>query len=298
MKVDMTECQICGGADHSSIHDGPIRDGKFGTLTAESQHVYRCSQCGVARLEWPRLGESYYEGAEYRMDVNASSSAADYYKQHDGEQARNIALTGTARFRGRLVADIGCGAGSYLDSISGFAETAIAIEPSIEYQEELRKKGYPTFSYATDAAGEYGGRVDIVVCFSVIEHIEEPVPFLQAIRTLLRPGGVCLLTTPNLNDCLLKAGPANYPSFFFRKVHRWYFDQQALATAFRQAGFSASEVRGHHRFGLSNLLGWLKNQRPSGDGSLDLVTPAIDAVWKSELERTLTCDYLFATATA
>lgn len=38
---------------------------------------------------------------------------------------------------------------------------------------------------------------DLVVSFQVIEHLEDPGPYLGAIRRLVRPGGVALITTPN-----------------------------------------------------------------------------------------------------
>lgn len=299
MTSEQNSCGICGHTVLERIYQGPIRAGKFGSFSTNDESVYRCAKCGVGHLAGAlEDAKTYYEGSRYREEVNVSSTAADYYRQHDAEQARNLGLTGAARFRGKVVADVGCGGGSFLDAVAGYASQAIAIEPSTEYQEELRRKGYATFSYADEANGIYARSVDVAVSFSVIEHIEEPVPFLRSIRSLLKPGGVCLLTTPNLGDCLLMIGPANYPSFYFRKVHRWYFDRLSLETAFLEAGFSACEVLGHHRFGLANAFGWLREQKPAGNAPDGLVTSAMDAVWKAELERTFACDYLYAVATA
>jgi SAM-dependent methyltransferase len=39
---------------------------------------------------------------------------------------------------------------------------------------------------------------DVIVSFQVIEHLEDPAPYLAAIARLLRPNGVALITTPNL----------------------------------------------------------------------------------------------------
>jgi len=38
---------------------------------------------------------------------------------------------------------------------------------------------------------------DMVVSFQVIEHLDDPGPYLAALSGLLRPGGVALLSTPN-----------------------------------------------------------------------------------------------------
>lgn len=40
------------------------------------------------------------------------------------------------------------------------------------------------------------GTVDAVLCTQVIEHIPEPVPVLQEIRRVLRPGGTLILSVP------------------------------------------------------------------------------------------------------
>ena len=43
-----------------------------------------------------------------------------------------------------------------------------------------------------------GDTFDLVVSFQVIEHLEDPAPYLHAIRHLVRPGGTAIITTPNL----------------------------------------------------------------------------------------------------
>ncbi len=39
---------------------------------------------------------------------------------------------------------------------------------------------------------------DLVVSFQVIEHLEDPAPYLASIARMTKPGGVALITTPNL----------------------------------------------------------------------------------------------------
>ena len=41
-------------------------------------------------------------------------------------------------------------------------------------------------------------RFDVALCVYVVEHVEAPGPFLEAIRSLLVPGGSCFGVTPNL----------------------------------------------------------------------------------------------------
>jgi SAM-dependent methyltransferase len=40
---------------------------------------------------------------------------------------------------------------------------------------------------------------DVVTCFDVVEHLEEPDDFFRMVRTVLKPGGTVVVTTPNLS---------------------------------------------------------------------------------------------------
>lgn len=271
--------------------------GRFGNLSDDDKRVVRCGGCGAAWLEGVADDlAGFYETNAYREEVDGSADTEKYFALHDVEQIRNLSVVGTGSLRGRTIADVGCGAGSFLDSVRGVAGECVAVEPSAAFRETLVARGYATYPYAAEAAREKAGSVDLAVSFSVIEHIEDPLVFLRDIRNLLRKGGTLVVSTPNTDDVLLEALPDSYPAFYFRKAHIWYFNHASLAGLLEAAGFGDVEIVPHQRFGLSNFLGWLKEKRPTGNASRGYVTPAMDAAWRSELERTMRCDYLFATA--
>jgi SAM-dependent methyltransferase len=235
-----------------------------------------------------------YDSASYRELVDGEGSLDRFYALHDAEQGEKVRLLGTDRVRGTVVADIGCGGGSFLDLVKGMAARTLGIEPARTYHDALRAKGHDVFAYCADAVPTWEGRVDLAVCFSVIEHVEDPIQLLRDIRTLLRPGGELLLSTPNLRDWLVELLPVEYGSFFYRTVHRWYFDAMSLKAVASFAGYSGCEVRSVHRFDLSNALLWLRDRRPSGLGKL-AVSPVVDAAFVQWLESEGRGDYLYAT---
>ena len=296
----MNACAICGDSNLTPVYSGPIREGRVGELSRESVQVMACQGCGARALDGSGVETgTFYESDAYRDRVDGAADAASYFRIHDVEQLRHLTATGTGAFRDKVVADVGCGAGSFLDCVAGMAASAVAIEPSETFRASLRQRGYLTFPYAGDALPHLKGQVDITVTFSVLEHVEDPTGFLRDIHQLLRPGdGRLILSTPNADDALLGLLPTEYGRFFYRRAHLWYWTADALVNLLTRAGFSDVAISPVQRFGLGNFIGWLRDRAPQGQKSLDVVTPAVDAVWKAELERLGRCDYLFATARA
>jgi 2-polyprenyl-3-methyl-5-hydroxy-6-metoxy-1,4-benzoquinol methylase len=234
-----------------------------------------------------------YDSAEYRKLVDGAASADRFYALHDAEQADKLRIVGVGALRDKVVADIGCGAGSFLDLAKGLASATLAIEPMRSFHPILRDKGHVPFAYSADVPSEWAGRVDLAVCFSVVEHVADPVSLLRDIRGLLRPGGELLLSTPNLDDWMLELLPTDYGAFFFRTVHIWYFDAGSLRALASAAGFADCAIEYVHRFDLSNALLWMRDRRPSGQGTVAVALP-VDAAFRRWLESEGRADYLYA----
>jgi SAM-dependent methyltransferase len=265
--------------------------GRFGSFTPDARAVLKCRGCGVGFLS--PTGPVDYDSAQYRELVDGSASPDRFYALHDNEQGDKLKTLGVERLRDKVVADIGCGAGSFLDLAKGVASATLAIEPMRGYHPILQTKGHRPFAYCADAIGEWQGRVDVAVCFSVIEHVAEPVSLLHDIRRMLRDGGELLLSTPNLDDWMLELLPEDYGAFFFRTVHTWYFDAGSLRALASAAGFADCAVEYVHRFDLSNALLWLRDRRPTGQSGL-AVAPPVDAAFCRWLESAGRADYIYA----
>jgi len=197
---------------------------------------------------------------------------------------------------GKTVAEIGTGAGGFLDQIRELNDpprTIIAIEPADALRPAIQAKGFETFAYATDAAASFAGAVDLACTFNVIEHVPDPVGFLADAAALLAPDGRLLLSTPNRDDTLMDLAPA-YPQFFYRTAHRWYFDADSLAACAAQVGLKISRVHYIQRFGLANALVWIRDGKPSSHDSLPGLSDArLDQTWQDNLVRRGVADRLY-----
>lgn len=292
---DFGPCEICGAADWVVVHHAPVRDGAFGRLSSPDARVGRCGGCGAERLHEHWCPDpSIYESADYRALLGQGQEAADFLAGHDHLQLRNLTAVWPFVLRGKVCADVGCAAGSFLDHVSGVVAETIGIEPCEGYHPSLRDRGHVVYPDTRAALADRAHRVDVAVSFSVIEHVLDPRAFLSEIGALLRPGGRLFVSTPNRRDVLMTLLPDAYASFFYRTVHRWYFDEASFARCAEQAGLRVHRSTCVHRFGLSNALVWLRDRRPSQDRSLaDIDSALLSGAWKAHLEQIGQGDYLF-----
>jgi 2-polyprenyl-3-methyl-5-hydroxy-6-metoxy-1,4-benzoquinol methylase len=269
--------------------------GSFGKKSDTPLDIWECKDCGARHLPPMMNLEDYYSSNEYRDDLSQGNATEEFFRLVDDDQPPKLDYVGMHSIRGKSVADIGAGAGPFLDLARGVASTTIAVEPNAAYHDSLTERGHQVFSWCADVPSELQGSIDVAVSFSVVEHVEDPLAFLQDIRRLLKPGGRLVLSTPNASDWMVENCP-DYAAFFYRKVHLWYFTAEALVRLAKLAGFSGCEVTFDHRFDLSNAMVWMRDQRPSGLGRLPF-SDQLNSAWRQHLIDHGQADYLYANLT-
>lgn len=273
----------CADEKPRLVYTGPIREAQFGSRMKEEFQVWEIESARLGFLHpFPRVE---YSDDSYRAAVNGSSAIEDYFRLHAGQQPGYLALFERLLRPGLVVADCGCGGGALLDLVKARTQArTIAIEPFTGYHASLRERGhevYPTTEAAL-AAGVAG--IDLALSFHVIEHVDDPVAYLHAMRRLVGPAGRAVVLTPNWDDILMRLDPARMAPFFYRRVHNYYFTAQALRWVGQRAGWSKADDIFYHEFGLANTLLWLRDGRPSGHTRLPEVDAAADTAWRAKLE--------------
>lgn len=90
----------------------------------------------------------------------------------------------------RLI-DVGAGYGVFLDEWRNkFPHTQVlAIEPSCSLAAQCRSKGFEVVENIVENVRGKDSSADLVVCFEVLEHVYDPLEFVQSLVRLARPGG-------------------------------------------------------------------------------------------------------------
>lgn len=288
------KCSLCGSGNIKITYDGTIRNGGLGRYTDTAVKMYRCLDCDVIWHEDVVDDlKQYYESREYRQSLEGSSEEDDFYRKHDWETLDKFQYTGTDIFRRKIVADIGCGCGAFLDFLKGVAASVIAVEPSETYRKIMDAKGFATYPYAGAAAADWAEKVDVVTSFDVIEHVSDPEGFMADVYHLLSYGGQAIIGTPTEAPVMRRLlGEIYERKLLFSTQHLWVFSEKNLRQMAQKAGFEKIGIKYYQRYGLGNLLGWLREKKPCSDIDEEFITPALNAVWKNECSEHGLADYI------
>jgi SAM-dependent methyltransferase len=117
-------------------------------------------------------------------------------------QARMLAEILTERGGPQRIVDVGCGEGTATALVKRLdpANTVIGIDWSAMALERARAQGVLVVQGGIDSRGLplADGCADIVIMSELIEHLVDTDSAAEEVRRILRPGGVLLLSTPNL----------------------------------------------------------------------------------------------------
>lgn len=94
--------------------------------------------------------------------------------------------------------ELGAGSGALAERLqkAGFRVTAADLTNYFELDSDFVQLDFddPQFD------GKLAAGFDLITSVEVIEHLENPTAFLRSIERLLNPGGLAILTTPNVEN--------------------------------------------------------------------------------------------------
>ncbi len=226
-------CPLCG-----SLRKRPI-------AAYARHHLARCTGCGLVHTALvPTTDElqSYYGGYPVHAEVSPIT-----LKRYDELLDRFEGWRTTGR-----ILDVGCGAGHFLQRAALRGWTAHGTEYGGQALAASRAKGIAVIEGPLDPSNYPTGHFDVVCSFEVIEHVPHPAEDLERMVSVLRPGGLLYLTTPNFR-CTGRwlSGPdwsvVNYPehlNYFTPATFKALARRQGLRTAWlRTTGMDLARIR-------------------------------------------------------
>ncbi|HKG02878.1 MAG TPA: class I SAM-dependent methyltransferase [Conexibacter sp.] len=185
-----------------------------------------------------------------------------------------------ARTIGRRVVDMACGEGYGSEVLSRSAASVVGVDANPEAHEHARLRYVrQNLRFERDLVETFSEECDAVVFLQTIEHVQNPGEILEHFKSMLAPGGIAYVSTPNL---LTLAPPGaeksenpwhvkEYRAEEFRALCEAHFAQVELWGLFH-----ARKLRAH---ALALSAGWDRVHRRLGitRAFYDRFTPAIAA---------------------
>jgi SAM-dependent methyltransferase len=228
-------CNLCGGNQFKLLfkdelgEDLPKVDYDFRPETRKTFAIVRCLGCGLVFTNpMPDLHDAY------QNVIDPIYLASEKQRR---ETARNVLrrIRHHAPKGGRLL-DVGCNTGIFLDEAAKSFEVE-GVELSQWAAAEALKRH--TVHMVPISELEVPTLFDVVTLFGVIEHFDNPMQELQAIARVLKPGGLFVVYTGDVEAWLPRILGKRW--WWFQGMHLFYFSYRTLCMMLKRAGFDVVE---------------------------------------------------------
>jgi 2-polyprenyl-6-hydroxyphenyl methylase/3-demethylubiquinone-9 3-methyltransferase len=180
-----------------------------------------------------------------RLDYITAQIAAEFGRD----------LSADRPFAGLRLLDIGCGGGLLSEPMARLGAEVVGVDAAARNipvaQTHAAQSGLEIdYRHGTaEALAAAGERFDVVLNMEVVEHVPDPVAFLTACQSLLRPGGLMVCSTINRNAksfAMAIVGAEYVMRWLPKGTHEWrkFITPDELYGYLEQAGLKPVDRKG------------------------------------------------------
>ena len=252
IEIEDVPCTGCGAHDDEVLFEG--REHEYRNTTDRAFPIVRCKACGLVRLN-PRpavseLGRIYpaeYYAYHLVHDDGGSPGLGERIKtkryQKNFRKLLERAAPGDGPAR---ILDVGCADGRlltwYRDAIPGRTIETYGIDIGEEAVERARRAGHHAVAGRFELDTELpDGTFDLILASHVIEHVDDPVGFARRAAELLKPGGVFMFATPNVDSADVRRFGRFWGGWHFPR-HWTLYDPASAQRLADQIGLEVAQI--------------------------------------------------------
>lgn len=237
-EFEHTDCPACGSNHNSFKYE------KYGF------NYSVCSQCNTFYMN-PRpksevLEWFYKDSINYQFWNDFIFPATDESRKQNIFQPRvdrMVHYLNTFSPNAQSIVEVGCAFGTFLElaKSSWSFERIVGVEPTPALAQTARNKGIEVIEDVIEniELSEHL-KFDVLTNFEVIEHLGDPLGFLEKSAKLLVDGGIIMISCPNGEgfDFSILGKECNSVDH----EHLNYFNPTSIETLLKRAGFEVLEV--------------------------------------------------------
>ncbi len=260
--MEHVRCNLCGADDAVVRYPCTIKQGESGdwrafrcTHSGYGQHhtIVQCRQCGLVYTDPRPDGHDIietYQTVEDLLYIEEREGRVLTFEHHLKPLER---LTGSPN--GRPLLDVGCYTGVFVEIAAGHGWDAWGVEPSRWAVEQAQARGLHVVQGTLETADLPQATFDVVTMWDVIEHVTDPLRTLQQAYRLLKPGGLVVVHTIDIESPFARLMGARWP--WLMEMHIYYFSRRTLRAMLEKCGFQVLSDRPQGRY---LRLGYLMNR--------------------------------------
>jgi len=197
-------CPVCERETESKY----VRKYKGKSGLFNNNELYQCLECKVIfvyPLPTPSELDQYYKinwrtGTDIQTDIHADSNAMDMALRIHNDERCDYLIRHNIFSPGSKVLDVGSGDGYLIQSMQNksFKDVVFfATDPSPVCFQKLKTLGVNTFHSLQEISER---NFDLITLGEVLEHISEPILFLESLIELAKNGGHIYIDVPERDD--------------------------------------------------------------------------------------------------
>lgn len=261
--MEHVHCNLCGADDTITRYPCTIEKNSAGkdwsafacTNAGYGRHhtIVQCNRCGLVYTD-PRLDQrdifDTYEAVEDTLYVEEREGRVLTFERHLKPLEQ---LAGPPA--GRPLLDVGCHTGVFVEIAARHGWDAWGVELSRWAVERAQARGLRVAQGTLETADLPEAHFDVVTMWDVIEHLTDPRGALEQAYRLLKPGGLVVVHTIDIDSLFARLMGARWP--WLMEMHIYYFSRRTLRAMLEQSGFQVLSDRPQGRY---LRLGYLMNR--------------------------------------
>jgi SAM-dependent methyltransferase len=264
------QCPICQSSVFSIIGKSDL-----GTVNIEKPQlplVVKCSKCKTIYAN-PLPIWSVNDFSEL-YNTNYFSSESEKWEKIRSEintNRRFKKIESYLKTDSRNLLEFGAGIQAYMAKYLYAKNWNVDIqEPSKDFSNALEKK-YPQFRIITDdfLNINYKTKYSLIYSDSVLEHVHNPVDYIQKCAELLEPGGILYFISPNEHSFRnwaytllkkIKRMPVNYLSPYMPSYHLIGFSHIGIQIMAKKSGLKLIKHIKRHDYEFTKLIEYIEKR--------------------------------------
>lgn len=220
---------------------------------AFQKHGMNYEVCGACETLYinprptPEILEMYYSSSEnyayWNTHIFPSSEAARREKIFRPRAERVAAICRQHGVRTGTLLEVGAGFGTFCEELRDLKvfNELIAVEPTPGLADTCRSRRLQVIEQPIETVEFDAEAIDVVVSFEVIEHLFEPVKFVEQCARVLASGGIFIATCPNSKG--FDVATLGAVSGTIDPEHLNYFHPESLSQLVSSCGFEVLNVQ-------------------------------------------------------